>query len=267
MRQRLAIARSLLVNNPLLFLDEPTVKLDAPGARSIRDFIGQINKEFGVTIILTTHLIDEAELLCGRVAIMERGKIISCDSVSHLRDNLGWKNSCTMVCSSIPAEETKSKLISHLKEVSGAAKYSFIGETLLLENSVDSSLSFEAQKILRREGINILSIQWNEPRLEEVFLTTLKKGGRTLIKFLKAALSFFHLEARALSFYPVNGLLRVIQSFVGVGIWFFLSLFLKDYAAPSPYGIWGRLYGLHDYRGSLFSKYRYHAGSYHGELE
>jgi ABC-2 type transport system permease protein len=54
-----------------------------------------------------------------------------------------------------------------------------------------------------------------------------------LIKFLKAALSFFHLEARALSFYPVNGLLRVIQSFVGVGIWFFLSLFLKDYAAPS----------------------------------
>jgi ABC-2 type transport system ATP-binding protein len=177
MRQRLAIARSLLVNNPLLFLDEPTVKLDAPGARSIRDFIGQINKEFGVTIILTTHLIDEAELLCGRVAIMERGKIISCDSVSHLRDNLGWKNSCTMVCSSIPAEETKSKLISHLKEVSGAAKYSFIGETLLLENSVDSSLSFEAQKILRREGINILSIQWNEPRLEEVFLTTLKKRG------------------------------------------------------------------------------------------
>jgi len=87
-RQKLAIARSLLVKNPILFLDEPTVKLDAKGAEAVRELVKKINGEFGTTIILTTHYIFEAEELCGRVAIMHKGQIKSCDTVENLGGNL-----------------------------------------------------------------------------------------------------------------------------------------------------------------------------------
>jgi len=60
-RQKLTIARSLLVKNPILFLDEPTVKLDAKGAEAVRELVQRINREFGTTVILTTHYIFEAE--------------------------------------------------------------------------------------------------------------------------------------------------------------------------------------------------------------
>ncbi|HEX6778929.1 MAG TPA: ABC transporter ATP-binding protein, partial [Ktedonobacterales bacterium] len=76
-RQRLALARSLLAETPLLFLDEPTNKLDSDGVRSVRQMIAELNQQHGVTIILTTHVMEEAEELCGDIALLREGKLMA----------------------------------------------------------------------------------------------------------------------------------------------------------------------------------------------
>ncbi len=76
-RQRLALARSLLAETPLLFLDEPTNKLDLEGVRSVRQMIAELNREQGVTIVLTTHVMEEAEELCGEIALLNAGRLVA----------------------------------------------------------------------------------------------------------------------------------------------------------------------------------------------
>jgi ABC-2 type transport system ATP-binding protein len=76
-RQRLALARSLLAETPLLFLDEPTNKLDLEGVRSVRQMIAELNREHGVTILLTTHVMEEAEELCGEIALLREGQLVA----------------------------------------------------------------------------------------------------------------------------------------------------------------------------------------------
>lgn len=88
-RQRLAIARSLLTAPPVLFMDEPTRSLDPASARQLRQFIRTtLVDRLGHTVVLVTHQLKEAETLCDRVAIMNRGKIVACGPVTHLKQKL-----------------------------------------------------------------------------------------------------------------------------------------------------------------------------------
>ena len=84
MRQRLMIARALLHRPPMLFLDEPSRGLDPISARDIRLAIKQLSEE-GITILLTTHLMDEADQLCQRVAFIVNGKIVANDTPRNLK--------------------------------------------------------------------------------------------------------------------------------------------------------------------------------------
>lgn len=97
-KQRFAIA-STLVNNPkVLFLDEPTTGLDPQARRNLWELIQQIRDD-GITIVLTTHYMDEAELLCDRLAIMDDGKIVTIDSPKNLIQQLlkrGFKKKQTV---------------------------------------------------------------------------------------------------------------------------------------------------------------------------
>ena len=83
-RQRLALARSLLAETRLLFLDEPTNKLDQDGVRSVRQMIGELNREQGVTVVLTTHVMEEAEELCGEIALLNGGRLVACQPAPDL---------------------------------------------------------------------------------------------------------------------------------------------------------------------------------------
>lgn len=87
-RQRLALARSLLAENRLVFLDEPTNKLDLDGVRSVRQMIRELNQEHGVTIILTTHVMEEAEELCGEIALLRAGELIAHQPTAELTRSL-----------------------------------------------------------------------------------------------------------------------------------------------------------------------------------
>ncbi len=84
-RQRLAIARALLVKHELVFLDEPTVKLDMEAAKMIRNFIVDLRNRYNITFFMTTHLIEEAEEICDRVMIIDKGKMKALGSVEDLR--------------------------------------------------------------------------------------------------------------------------------------------------------------------------------------
>jgi ABC-2 type transport system ATP-binding protein len=86
MKQKLAIARALLHEPPLLFLDEPTAALDPEAARTVRDFIGDI-KGAGRTIFLCTHNLDEADRLADRIGVIKQ-RLIQVDSPAHLRQSL-----------------------------------------------------------------------------------------------------------------------------------------------------------------------------------
>jgi heme ABC exporter ATP-binding subunit CcmA len=87
-RQRLALARSLLAETPLLFLDEPTNKLDSEGVRSVRQMIADLNQQHGVTIILTTHVMEEAEELCGEIALLREGLLVAYQPTAELMRSL-----------------------------------------------------------------------------------------------------------------------------------------------------------------------------------
>ena len=86
-KQRFAIAATLVNHPKVLFLDEPTTGLDPQARRNLWELIKTIRDE-GITIVLTTHYMDEAELLCDRLAIMDAGKIITIDTPQHLIEQL-----------------------------------------------------------------------------------------------------------------------------------------------------------------------------------
>ncbi|MEM9091374.1 MAG: ABC transporter ATP-binding protein [Cyanobacteria bacterium P01_F01_bin.53] len=89
MKRRLQIARALLHNPSILFLDEPTVGLDPQTRRRLWEIIRELNKQQGMTMLLTTHYMEEVEYLCDRIGIMDQGKLIESGTLAELRAKHG----------------------------------------------------------------------------------------------------------------------------------------------------------------------------------
>lgn len=85
MKQRLGIARALINRPKLLFLDEPTNGLDPKGRRDIHDLLIDLNQKQGTTIFLSTHLLDDVERLCNRIAILNYGKIVRAGDLRQMK--------------------------------------------------------------------------------------------------------------------------------------------------------------------------------------
>jgi len=97
MKRRLEIARGLMHHPEVVFLDEPTLGLDPQTRRHIWEYIRELNEKENITIILTTHYIEEADYLCDRVAIIDYGKIVALDAPKNLKDSIG----------AVPIQQTK----------------------------------------------------------------------------------------------------------------------------------------------------------------
>ncbi len=80
MKRKLALARTLLPDPPIIMLDEPTTGLDAISSRTIRDFVQHTVKETGKTVLYTTHYIEEAAQICTKIGILKQGKIVAYDT-------------------------------------------------------------------------------------------------------------------------------------------------------------------------------------------
>ncbi|MCJ7714507.1 ATP-binding cassette domain-containing protein, partial [Candidatus Bathyarchaeota archaeon] len=88
MQQRMNVVRSLLNTPQVLYLDEPTLGLDPQSSVEIREFIKKLNRENGTTVIVTTHMLVDADLMCDRIAIIDHGKIVALDTSANLKKQL-----------------------------------------------------------------------------------------------------------------------------------------------------------------------------------
>lgn len=118
MQQKVAIARALLTKPRLLLLDEPTTGLDPRSKREVQAVVRELCSEHGVTIILTTHDMNEAEMLCDRIAIMDSGKIVVLDTPAALKQLIAGKEDCEPTLENVFLELTGKKLIDPEEEKS-----------------------------------------------------------------------------------------------------------------------------------------------------
>lgn len=161
MKRRLEIARSLLHEPEILILDEPTIGLDPQSRAKIWDYIRELRKLHNMTILLTTHYMDEAEELAHRVAIMDHGKIIALDTPDGLKNMLGKD----VVYLNVNGGKDFCSTVSFVKECRklGENRYE-----LLVDNA--SKLIPEIIATASSMGLEITEVSYKRPSLNEVFL-------------------------------------------------------------------------------------------------
>ncbi len=166
MKQRINIARALLHQPDILFLDEPTLGLDPQTTRSIHEFIQELSQQ-GMTIILTTHIMSEADLLAKRVGIIDHGRIVSLDTPTQLKKIISSKDTSIL---DLEIPNLSEKLITQLKNldcvVSLVQKETY---QVRIHTSGDATVDKIIDTIRAGNG-QIRTIKTVEPTLEDVFL-------------------------------------------------------------------------------------------------
>ncbi|WP_159655636.1 ABC transporter ATP-binding protein [Vibrio atypicus] len=158
MKRRLMIARALMHEPQLLILDEPTAGVDIELRRSMWGFLKEINSELGITIILTTHYLEEAEMLCRNIGIINKGELIENTTMKAL---LGKLHVETFI---LDLEEGCPE-----PELSGVNSQVYVNGSLEIE--IDKSQGLNAIFTqLTEQGIKVLSMRNKANRLEELFI-------------------------------------------------------------------------------------------------
>ncbi|MHC1635038.1 MAG: ATP-binding cassette domain-containing protein [Candidatus Methanospirareceae archaeon] len=164
MKRRLEIARGLTHKPKILFLDEPTLGLDAQTRRHIWNYIKKL-KEEEITIILTTHYMEEADYLCDRVAIIDYGKIIAIDTPERLKDKLGGD---VISFEMEGVSDGFVDAVEHLSFVKSVKKHDNNKLTLMVEHG-EKGIP-ELIDIAHEKGMVVKSVSLHKPSLEDVFL-------------------------------------------------------------------------------------------------
>jgi len=171
MRQKLAIARSLLAMPPLLIMDEPTRSLDPVSARHLRRFIRDtVVEQLGRTVLLVTHHLEEAESLCDRLAIMNRGRIVACGAAAELKQLVAARQRYHLQVAHLPyGAITALKALPGVAHVAGRNGQS---PTLDLKLTlVDEQLALPAvMRLIVAQGGAIQHCQAQPLSLEEAFM-------------------------------------------------------------------------------------------------
>ncbi|MFI5274503.1 MAG: ABC transporter ATP-binding protein, partial [Ktedonobacterales bacterium] len=144
-RQRLALARSLLAKNRLVFLDEPTNKLDLDGVRSVRRMIADLNREQGATIILTTHVMEEAEELCSEIALLRQGQLVAHQPTAELIRSLNIARPIAVTVRDATSPTPQER--NHQRESSSTADW--VQALRRLPGAVDASVDMASDQLQR----------------------------------------------------------------------------------------------------------------------
>jgi ABC-2 type transport system ATP-binding protein len=164
MKRRLEIARGLIHHPSVLFLDEPTLGLDAQTRRRIWEYIRRMNEDEGVTIILTTHYMEEADYLAKRVAIIDRGRIVAMGTPAGLKDVLGGD------VITLELDGGGGGLVPLLRGVpwvKGAKEHD--GRVSVTTETGERRVP-ELVSIAHEHGIRVNSVLLRKPSLEDVFI-------------------------------------------------------------------------------------------------
>jgi lantibiotic transport system ATP-binding protein len=166
MKQRLGIASSLLGNPDLLILDEPTNGLDPSGIHEIRDLIKNMPKKYGITVLISSHLLSEIDQIASRVGIISKGEMIFQDTIEVLR-NMAHSEIIIRV---EDAQRAKSILLSK------GLKLEYKENALILDEVKDESVA-QVIRFLVQNGMPVYRVEEQRKSLEEIFLGLTTEGG------------------------------------------------------------------------------------------
>jgi ABC-2 type transport system ATP-binding protein len=167
MRQRINVVRALLNMPQVLFLDEPTLGLDPQSSVEIREFIKKLNRENGTTILITTHMMVDADLLCDRIAIVDHGKIVALDTSTNLKKTISGADTTII---SLELANLNQELIDTIRKLDCV-------DSVTQENSLHLRIIVHGSEAfnsvldgVRAKNGRINSVQNLQPTLEDVFL-------------------------------------------------------------------------------------------------
>jgi ABC-2 type transport system ATP-binding protein len=166
MKQRLHIARGLLHDPAVLFLDEPTIGLDPVGARELRDTVATL-RDAGKTILLTTHYMFEADELCGRVAVITGGRIVAAGTPAALKAGIADR---TVI--EVEAFGVDQSAIDRIGELGGVTAVTVEArdqaQVILVQSKLGAQLIQPVLNLL--EGVSVTSVTAREPTLEDAYV-------------------------------------------------------------------------------------------------
>ena len=167
MKQRINVIRALVNQPDVLFLDEPTLGLDPQSTAEIRELVRRINLENKTTIILTTHMMIEADMLCDKIGIIDHGKIVALDTPENLKRSISGNDS-NLFEFEIP--NLDSSILSSVKDL-GVVGSVIRDDPTHIKVSATGNDSFDMLvDTLRKSGAKIRTVKNLEPTLEDVFL-------------------------------------------------------------------------------------------------
>jgi len=176
MQRRLLLCRSLLRDTSVLLFDEPTVGLDPPSAAEFRSLLhDRLAGEEGKTILCSTHNLYEAQVMCDRIAIIDRGKITACDTPDNIRYKMFDERAFNITFHDAVFNEEQEKVLDELQEVPGVhgatpevdPDRSFQGISMRVDKNIDLSGVLE---VIMKSGLKIRTINTEEPSLEDAFI-------------------------------------------------------------------------------------------------
>ena len=160
MKRRLMVAKAMVHNPPLLILDEPTAGVDVELRKNLWNYIKSLNK-LGVTIILTTHYLKEAELMCDRIGVLNKGNLVALDSTQNLLNRIQMKKVTFKLNNRIELDENMFKSLKIIYNKDNELSLSYDKNKIKIEEII---------KFITSKNINIDDISTNDGDLEDVFL-------------------------------------------------------------------------------------------------
>ena len=168
MRKRLDIASGLLHRPKVLFLDEPTVGLDIQTRRKIWEYIRKIHKEFGMTIFLSTHYMEEADKLCDRIGIIDHGKIQAIDKPSTMKNALGNDRISFTLVDGI---DKRDSLIEKIQDINFVKEIKIKEDEITVFSSQSTDVIPRIFQISNDMRMKINTISLAQPTLDDVFIS------------------------------------------------------------------------------------------------
>jgi ABC-2 type transport system ATP-binding protein len=171
MKQRVGIASALVKQPKLVFLDEPTLGLDPVGTKEVRELIIRLNKERDLTVVLTSHLLNEVQMTCDRVGIINKGKLVVLETLKNLTKEMtgGEERNVEFRLSEVPLG-----LVGDLEAIKGIKSVTHEGDRLNVYGGIESD--YQVSKTIMEQGAVILLMRPKEYSLEEIFMKYYEEG-------------------------------------------------------------------------------------------
>ncbi len=164
MRRRLELASGLINYPRLLFLDEPTLGLDVQTRTVIWQYIKMLKEQYGMTLFMTTHYLEEADMLCDRIAIIDHGHVLRIGSPEELKESIGGDVITIVVKETEPdisPDIVKLELVKDVKKT---------GNTYRVKASLGEEASPQITDLIRDKGFHVTKVSLTKPTLDEAYL-------------------------------------------------------------------------------------------------